>query len=113
MIFYFDENLPKQIAEALNILDKNNEIFSVKEKFEGLKDLELIPELAKERAILITFDKNMRRNTAEKQPLQKNKMLVFFLASKPNYWDLVKLFIRFWDKIVAKAKKADRPFFSE
>ena len=108
MIFYFDENLPPQIARALNILDSKNKIYSVKDKFEGVKDLELIPKLTEEEAILITFDKNMRKIQAERKALKSNKMIVFFLAIKLNYWDTVKLFIKIWDKILSNAKKISR-----
>ncbi len=111
MVFYFDENLPYQIAKALDILDKKNDVFSVKKDFEGFKDLELIPEISKRNGVLITFDKNMRRNRMEKKALEENEMIVFFLASKLNYWDLAKLFVKIWSKIVSKARRAKRPYF--
>jgi len=113
MIYYFDENFPPQIARALNILDIENDIFTVKDKFEGLKDLELIPELAKQNAVLITFDKKMRRNKAEKTALENNKMIVFFFATQiKDPWDFVKLNIKVWQKITSKAEKTkDKPMF--
>jgi predicted nuclease of predicted toxin-antitoxin system len=94
MIFYFDENLNKKVAEALDILDMDNTIKSVKNEFEGKLDLDLIPLLAKEEAILITFDKKMRRLQSERKSLENNKMIVFFLASYPTGWDFVKLIIK-------------------
>lgn len=111
MIFYFDENLPPQIAKALNILDRNNDIYSVKEHFAGLSDIELIPKLAEKKAILITFDKNMRRYKAEREALNNNEMIVFFFSIKLDYWRYVKLSIKIWDKILSTAKNATKPSF--
>ncbi len=113
MIFYFDENIPPQIARAINLLDKNNEIYTVKDKYQGLKDLELIPKLAEEKAVLITFDKNMRKNRAERTALEQNKMIVFFFATQiKDYWDFVKLNIKIWKKITELVKKTkEKPKF--
>lgn len=111
MIFYFDENLNKKVAEALDILDMDNTIKSVKNEFEGKLDLDLIPLLAKEEAILITFDKKMRRLQSERKSLENNKMIVFFLASYPTGWDFVKLIIKSQEKIITAAEKSERPAF--
>ena len=111
MIFYFDENLPRQIAQALNILDRENEVYSVKDKYSGLKDTELIPLLAEQNAILITHDKKMKRNSKERQSLEQNQLTVFFVSSDYDYWTNVILFIRYWRDIVKQAKKNPKNAF--
>lgn len=101
MIIYFDENIPKQLAEALNILDNKNTIKSVKNEYKGIQDPELIPLLKKENAILITKDKKMRKIKTEKQLLIENKTIVlFFNKSNVDYWKIVSLFISKWEKII-------------
>lgn len=100
MIIYFDENFPYQLAQALNILDKNNDIYSTSEKYKGFKDNDLIPKLGKENAVLITRDKKMRKLNAEKELLRNNNMIVMFYDGSHNdYWSIVKLFVKVWDKI--------------
>ena len=97
MLFYFDENLPHQLAEALNCLDKDNEIKSVKNDYQGIKDNNLIENLAKNNAILITKDKKMKKYNAERELLIQYKLRVLFYESTVNdYWGIVVLFIKNW-----------------
>ncbi len=111
MIFYFDENLPKQLAHALNELDRDNEILSVKDHFEGMKDIELIPEIAKLNAILITHDKRMKKNRAERMILEEYNLTVFFSSSNLDYWTTVIMFVKNWEKIVSEAKRHPQGVF--
>ena len=60
MNFYFDEQLPKIIASALNILESHegaNQVFSTEIEFgKGIKDIELFENLRKVNGILVTHD---------------------------------------------------------
>jgi len=113
MLFYFDENLPHQLAEALNCLDKDNEIKSVKNDYQGIKDNNLIENLAKNNAILITKDKRMKKYNAERELLIQYKLRVLFYESTVNdYWGIVVLFIKNWGKITKTfEKKNEGPYF--
>ena len=110
MKFFVDNCLPPRIAEALDILDQANEIAHLRKKFKtDVKDLEWIPQLAKEGGgSLITRD-DLYRNPQEKEALRKAGFVTFFLSSTwrhLQFWNITyKLFQR-WPDITAKARKA-------
>jgi hypothetical protein len=114
MRFYLDENLPSQLAEALNILDKDNEIFSTVNEFgRGQPDEFLIPEIAKEKAVLFTQDFNINRIKEQRNLVIQEELIIFFLRppskSGFSYWELVKIIFKFWEEIVKHAKQSKRP----
>ncbi len=100
MTIYFDENFPPQLAEALNILDDKNNVFTTINRYQGFSDEKLITEISKNNAILITRDKKMKKFKGERELLIKYKMVVmFYEGSHSKYWDIVRLFIKNWEKI--------------
>jgi len=113
MLFYFDENLPKQLAEALNCLDKDNEIKSVTNDYRGIKDDKLIETLGEKNAILITRDRRMKRYCSERELLIKYKMKVLFYDSTvSDYWYMAILFVKKWNNITKEFEKIkEGPYF--
>jgi hypothetical protein len=118
MIFYFDENLPHQLAEALNILEARGKdgvkVFSTKSIFGGgIKDEDLIPRIAEENAFLITQDINIHRTRLQYELYQKHNLGIFFLKlpkNSANYWQIVQVTIEKWIEIKDLAKNGKKPF---
>ena len=54
--FILDENIPLQIAYKLR--EQNFEVISITESFRGSTDLEIIEISKKEKAFVLTFDKD-------------------------------------------------------
>jgi len=115
MNFFIDENLPPKIAEALDILDNSNNIYSIPKYFEiGIKDEDWIPKLFNLKGIVITQDTNINRTKKQWDLFTSNNLGGFFIKTSSktglNYWDLVKLIINNWEEIKQKNKKTKRPF---
>jgi hypothetical protein len=88
MNFYFDEQLPKITAIALNILESHegvNQVFSTEIEFgKGIKDIELFENLTKVNDILVTHDLKMR---TRKNEFSLIKELGYHrLYNKPSLW---------------------------
>ncbi|HOY11600.1 MAG TPA: hypothetical protein PLY70_00605 [Saprospiraceae bacterium] len=118
---YIDENLPKQFAEAFNIIQshlnksekKPIEVFSIKEVYEGAKDIELFQALKDENAIVLTFDRNIQRHKHERQSYIENKIGIIFLkqpAGGSSFWDTFKNITNHWEEIKQICRKNDPPF---
>ena len=124
MIIYIDENMPKSLAEGLNILQAplnlklgiNVEVRSIKTAFGGgIKDEDWIPLAGKENACVITQDFNIQRIRHQKVLYEENKLGMFFLRppSKKkglSYWEMVELCIERWLQILEIAHRENRPF---
>lgn len=104
MDFYFDENLPKAIAEALNIVEGHraiNRVFSTEVAFEkGIKDLELIPKIKSVNGILITHDIKMKTRSNEHQLIKEIGVTVFIISlpSGCNYELMYQKIFSDWEK---------------
>jgi len=97
MTFYFDENLPPKLAEALELLqedDPNNQadVKSIIERFgRGAPDEEWIPILGKEKATVITHDYQIHRRSDQRE-LYKKHGLGLVIIRPPSktgllYWE--------------------------
>lgn len=116
MDFYFDEQLPKRVANALNELEGHDgihNIYCTELKFEkGIKDPELFKRLQAVDGILISNDLRMKTRNNE-FTLIKELGITAFLISLPSgsgYWIKVKALIKHWDVIKEVASKHKRPF---
>lgn len=119
-IIYIDENIPSQVAKALNELqqpqnkrDKSDfEIRSIKETFGGgCKDEDWIPEVGKENAIVITQDCRIQTLRHQNELYKENGVGILFIhAPAYGYWDLVKKLINSWDEIKGIIEKNAPPF---
>ena len=123
MTIYLDENMPPNLAKALDILqeslnNRNNteiKVVSTIEAFgRGAKDEEWIPQAGMEEAVVITQDYNINRRKHQRELCEQFNigMIYFRPPSKAlfGYLSLVQLIIRHWEAIIKVAVKKTRPF---
>jgi hypothetical protein len=119
MNIYFDENIPHQIAKALNILQEpckeQLNVLNISEIFgRGAKDEEWIPKIAEENAVVITQDLNIHHTHQQRELYRKYKLGVVFLKSPSKtgykYWQMVNKLITSWDDIKKIIQNKKRPF---
>ncbi len=118
MKIYFDENLPPQLAEGLNILEKPNkegvEVLSVKTIFgKGSKDEEWIPKVGAQSGITITRDIKINTTRQLFDLYRQNGVGVFFFTPPKNgykYWQMVEILIKQWKTIKDLSRKNKKPF---
>ncbi len=116
--FYLDENLSEYVASALNFLNKGYfrdiQVFSTKEKFgKGVADEQIIPEIGKERGILITKDINIHNTRLQYDLCQKYSLGIFFIKmpkGQDKHWEIVKSLMNNWEEIVSISQKEKFPF---
>ena len=84
MDFYFDEQLPKVVAEALNVLESReglNRVLSTETEFgKGVKDVELYKKLKDVGGVLVTHDLKMITRKAEFALIKELGVSVFVLS---------------------------------
>ncbi|HUS87507.1 MAG TPA: hypothetical protein VMW76_09720 [Bacteroidales bacterium] len=114
MNFYFDENLPRAIARALNELEKNRTdtiVLSTEDVWgKGIKDSPLIEKLHEAGGIMVTNDLKMKHNYYEL--LKKNGVSAFFIAfpSGVNFEYRYQHVFKIWEDIKKIARKEKHPF---
>jgi hypothetical protein len=111
MDYYFDEQLPKLVANALNLLESHegiNRVFSTEESFgKGIKDTDLFRRLKEVNGILVTHDLKM---TTRKNELSLIKELgisafVISLPSGSNFELQYQTIIGMWPSIKKISRK--------
>lgn len=123
MTIYFDENMPKHLADGFRILQKPEGFksgFSIEIKYipdefgRGAKDTEWIPNLGK-NAFVITQDVSINRRKHELELYRQYKIGMFFLrgASKKSglsVWEMVEILAKRWDEITEVILTKNPPF---
>lgn len=120
---YIDENMPRQLAHGLNELvqPQNNrdgieiEVLSIKDVFgQGEKDENWIPQIGKQKGIVITQDFRIQTQKHQKELYIENGVGVLFFNPPSNggfaYWEMVKQLVNRWDEIKQIVKKNKPPF---
>lgn len=120
---YIDENMPPQLAHALNILQqalntKENvqiEVLSIKDVFgQGALDEEWIPKVGAENGIVITQDFRIQSQRHQRELYMNSGVGILFLnpPSKGGfgYWEMVKKLIHEWEDIKKIVRKNKAPF---
>lgn len=120
---YIDENMPPQLAHALNTLQqainsKENiqiEVLSIKDVFgQGALDEEWIPKVGAEKGIVITQDFRIQSQRHQRELYNNNGVGILFLnpPSKGgfSYWEMVKKLINEWENIKKIIQKNKTPF---
>ena len=112
MIFFFDNNLSPRLAKAMGILEQNGRVMHLQDKFRpDAKDEDWLEYVGKNRMILITRDKMIRRHAAELRAIKNYKVGAFILTGTvTNIWDTVRQVINNWLKIKGLASKTSLPF---
>jgi len=121
MKIYLDENMPAQIATALNIIQKvlnkkentDIEVTSIVAEFgQGAKDEVWLPQL--EGSIVITQDFNIQRTRHQKSLYLKHGVGMLFIKVSGkkglDFWSFFKLLVNSWDEIRAVATQQRAPF---
>ncbi|MBO0324334.1 hypothetical protein J0X14_18645 [Muricauda sp. CAU 1633] len=118
---YIDENLPRQFAEAFNIIQnhlnksekKSIEVYSMKDIDEGATDIEWFQKLKNENAVILTQDRNIQRHKHEKKAYEENEIgIIFFKQPKGgiSFWNAFKHLVKYWDDIKSICRKEKLPF---
>lgn len=124
MNLYFDENMPKYLAEGFDLLQqpqslKTNRKVDVKFLPDiysyGAKDEDWLPKIGKEKGCVITQDIHISRRKHELELYKTNQIGIFFLRgvnkkTPPTVWQMVEILAKHWDKISEIAIKDKRPF---
>lgn len=116
MKFYLDEQLPKTVAEALDILESHygeNRVLSTEAEFgKGVKDKDLFEKLKNVGGILITHDLKMVTRKNEFALIKELGISVFIISlpSGANYELQYKTIIERWPEIKSIRKKNPSPF---
>lgn len=120
---YIDENMPRQLAHGLNELvqpqNKRDgieiEVLSIKDVFgQGEKDENWIPQIGKQKGIVLTQDFRIQTQKHQKELYIENGVGVLFFNPPSNggfaYWEMVKQLVNRWDEIKQIVKKNKPPF---
>lgn len=116
MDFYFDEQLPKVIADAINTLETHealNKVYSTETTFgKGIKDIELFKELKKVSGILVTHDLKMQTRRNEFALIKELGITVFIISlpSGANFELQYLTIIGMWAEIKKICRKKKTPF---
>lgn len=124
MVLLFDQNVPKKIAEGLNLLEQAN--YKSKHKAEvthisllnkdGLADEDVIKLAGELKATIVTFDADFKHKKHYYKLYKEHQVgIVLFKSSKNviNYWDNVVLIITKWEVLKDNISKAHKPFALE
>ncbi len=112
MLFIFDENYSKKIAEAFKILESGNTKSSIPVKVEhitnlvasGSVDEDVVRAAGRHKGIIFTKDKDFRTIRALKSLYRECEVGVTFFKQYKNgisFWDNVKVLVDNWEKIKA------------
>lgn len=121
MKIYLDENMPPQLARALNIIQEalnkqegtNITVLSTIDEFgRGAKDEDWIPKVS--GCIVITQDIRIQRTRHQRDLYLENNVGMIFIKSPSkkgmSFWNFTQLLIKRWDEIRKKIKKENFPF---
>ncbi len=124
MIFVFDENFSKKLAEGLDLLEKSNpastiavDVLSAEKLMgrRGASDEEIIRKL-NGRGVIVTKDKDFKQiKLTGKAIEQTGTKVLFFRHSKKMifYWDLLTTVVKYWEKIKTEMSKDAPPYVYE
>jgi hypothetical protein len=109
MKLFFDENFSPRMVAGLHQLHKGkrdgDEISSITDFLgKGVADEIWIPWVASEKGVAFTQDLNIHRQRHQWKLCQAHQVSIVFVQTPKNgrysYWDLVKWFIKDWDKLL-------------
>jgi predicted nuclease of predicted toxin-antitoxin system len=108
--FFFDNDIGRPIADGLKRFGED--VCHLQDHFrEDVTDIEYLEYIGKQGWFLITHDKNIRKNKAERTALKKHRVGAFFLGGKSmSIWQRVKQVVTAWEQIKQKAQSEKRPF---
>jgi hypothetical protein len=119
---YIDENLPHQIAAALDIIQghlnekeaKKIRVLSIRDEFGAVvTDEDWIPEVGKVNGIVITFDRQIQHTRSQRELyLEHGVGVIFFKMPKGgmSFWQMFTHIVDRWEEIKQIARKNKTPF---
>jgi hypothetical protein len=112
--FFFDNTMSPKVAGALKILDLDNSIVHLTERFAAdTPDATWISALSGENDwIIISGDVRITRNPGERAAWLESQLLAFFLAkgwTSQLLWDQAWRFIKWWPRIVEQSSRIRPP----
>ncbi|WP_200974848.1 hypothetical protein [Echinicola sp. 20G] len=123
-IIYLDENMPRHLAEGFHTLQApeglktGNKIevkYIPKEFGLGVKDVDWIPKIGRQKACVITQDININRKSHELKLYQEHRVGMFFLRGPSkkkglSIWEMVQALAKQWPEISKIAIQEPKPF---
>jgi len=112
MNFFFDNNLSQHLAKAMDILEQEGRVIHLRDEFpDNVKDEVWLEYVGKNRMIVITQDKKIKRRAAELRALKNFKVGAFILGGQnPGIWQIIKQIINNWLKIKDLSSNTRTPF---
>lgn len=122
MLFIFDENFSKNLAQGLNLLEKSNpareilaEVISAEELMgkRGATDEEIIIAAGRRKGVIITKDKDFKQiKLLEKIIEASGTKVLFFKFSKKRikFWDILTAIVGEWEVLKEKLSKEPPPY---
>ena len=106
MTYFFDNNISPHLVNILRELDVD--AVHLKQVFkEDTEDVDWIPQAGQEGWIVVTADREIRRNPAEREALKQNNVTTLFLQRtflKRTKWPQAEWLIKHWRKIDQQAQ---------
>lgn len=106
MKFFFDNNLPPDLARGLNFLRNNfgEEVTHLKDKFEdeSIADEDWLEALIEEGGWSVVSTDRFRKSPGERQAIRHPKLNVFLFSKtlhKKRLWEKTKVVIAQWENI--------------
>ena len=120
MILFWDKNLPKTIPEALRRVkppigfEIYLENFPLSDKYPEGGDDPWLAKVGLRGWIVITQDWHMHKRVNELFAIKQHGMGVFYLwGSEEPKWEIMKCFIRGYDRMIKAIDTTPRPFIYE
>jgi predicted nuclease of predicted toxin-antitoxin system len=115
MKFFFDNDLPEKLAQAMCLLDEDGEVEHLRKTFpQNTKDEVWLEYVGKEGLVLITRDQKIRKRPMELKEYNTHKVGAFILTGKNlGKWREIKQLICAWEEIRTLAADTQRPFAFE
>ncbi len=110
MTFFFDNNLSPRIVAGMKAFGED--VTHLTEHFAAnTLDADWFEFIAEREMVLITKDRKIRWNPAEREAVRRHKIGAFFLGGKDlGYWRIVVQVVRNWEKIKDHVQRTPRPF---
>lgn len=110
-----DENLPKTLAQAMDLLDQKGDVSVVHITDvvpAGTPDEEWASHVGRDGWCVITLDRNILRRKHEIQEMTRCGVGLFVLRppKKANWCKQVQMLVRRWSDIKGAARSHERPY---
>jgi hypothetical protein len=105
--FFFDENMPKKLVEALKHLGRD--VCHATGEFDrGTPDTEWIPEVARREWVAVTQDGSILRKKNEYALARSCGLRLFVVTGASGFWKLVVTVVRNFEEM-ERISEAERP----